>query len=154
MEGAKKSLWFSVRKSEYLVQVIHLSNDACDDNQSKCPCLWIYELVHSRKGQLQSYTKSFHTHDLHSSTKTLQKSTWLENDKYGKIKLERTYRDGTYKRANTNMHHDMCLSIKWDKPVNKYGNYSKYYYCITHEGWKKHQFVRTQLSHIEVDKAE
>jgi hypothetical protein len=118
---------------EYLVQVIHLSNDACEYNHSKSPCLWIYELVRSRKCQLQSYPESFYTHDLHSSTNRSAQYT-TKNDKYKDTNLESTYRDGTYERANTNIHHDMGLSIKWNKLVHKYSNCSKYYGYVTHEG--------------------
>jgi hypothetical protein len=47
---------------------------------------------------------------------------------------ENTYRDGTNKRANTYIDHDVCLPIKWDKPINKYDSYTDYHCCITHEG--------------------
>ena len=51
------------------------------------------------------------------------------------IKLETTtYRDGTYERANTNVHHDMGLAIKWNKLEDKQSDNSKYYSHITHEG--------------------
>jgi hypothetical protein len=46
----------------------------------------------------------------------------LKNIKYKDANLVRTYRDGTYERANTNIHHDMGLSIKWNKLAHKYSN--------------------------------